>query len=146
MIDGDKLLSDVLKGMKIALEEKKAVVFCEKFPDVQGDEIQFGQLLQNLIGNAIKYCKKPPEVTISAERGAGNWLVCVSDNGIGVPADQLESIFEPMQRGSSVDDFEGTGLGLAICRTIVERHRGRLWCESIVNEGSKFYFILPAHV
>jgi signal transduction histidine kinase len=112
---------------------------------VMGDVHQITRLLQNLIGNAIKYRRPghPPEIGLSAEpRPSGFWTIAVKDNGEGIDERFFERIFGIFQRLHG-RDFEGTGIGLAVCRRIVERHQGRIWLESAPGQGSKFYFTLP---
>jgi light-regulated signal transduction histidine kinase (bacteriophytochrome) len=113
---------------------------------VEGDSTQLGQVLQNLLGNAIKFRKKavPPRIHISAERREDEWLFGVHDNGIGIDSRYRDRIFIIFQRLHSREEFAGTGVGLAICKKIVERHHGRIWVESAPGEGSSFYFTLPA--
>jgi len=99
--------------------------------------------MQNLLGNAIKYCEAVPSVQISAARdGDGAWRFAVKDNGIGIPADQCAEIFKPFKRLHGSGTYEGTGLGLATCKKIVERHGGTIWCDSEEGKGSTFYFTL----
>lgn len=115
-------------------------------PEVWGDEPLLSQVFDNLIGNALKYVDEgtTPLVQVSAEPPQDGWVtVRVRDNGIGVPADQRELIFEQFHRGGGVG-YGGTGLGLAICKRIVERHGGRIWVsEAPAGGGSVFALILP---
>jgi light-regulated signal transduction histidine kinase (bacteriophytochrome) len=115
-------------------------------PVVLGDPAQLGRLLQNLIGNALKYRtpERGVEIRITATRSGDEWLLSVADNGIGIEAEHFERIFRIFQRLHTQDRFEGTGIGLAICRKIVERHGGRIWVESVPGAGSRFDFTLPA--
>lgn len=138
------VVNQAMDDLQMAIEERHATVDVSPLPDVTGHEPQLAQLVQNLIGNGIKYNQQPaPTVKVAAEREGENWLFTIEDNGIGIPDDKLKKVFEPFQRLWSQDSYEGTGLGLAICRKIVERHGGRIWCESTEGLGSRFLFTLP---
>jgi PAS domain S-box-containing protein len=114
-------------------------------PTVIADRIQLVQLFQNLIGNAIKYCKKDvPQVHIEAHREGGQWRFTVTDNGIGIEADFREWIFVIFQRLHTREEYDGTGLGLAICRRIIQRHHGEIGVDAAPGCGSTFWFTLPA--
>jgi signal transduction histidine kinase len=104
------------------------------------------QVFQNLIANAIKFRRadEAPQVHVSATREGDLWRFSVADNGIGIPADQRERIFQIFHRLHTREEYPGTGIGLALCRRIVERHGGRIWVESEPGEGATFYFTLPA--
>jgi light-regulated signal transduction histidine kinase (bacteriophytochrome) len=105
--------------------------------------VQFSQVLQNLISNAIKYRRQEtPLVRVQAERDGSNWIFSVSDNGQGFDQQYAERIFALFQR-LQTRDVEGTGMGLSISRKIVERHGGRIWAESTPGVGSTFHFSLP---
>jgi PAS domain S-box-containing protein len=103
------------------------------------------QTLANLLSNAIKFSTAGTVVHLAAERRADVVLFQVSDQGRGIPADRLESIFERFQQIDASDSRRkgGTGLGLAICKSIVSQHGGSIWAESVVGQGSTFYFTLP---
>src|SRR5690349_4718234 len=96
-------------------------------------------VFQNLIGNAIKYHKKRPEIQVNAVQDDGYWRISVSDKGEGFPPEQATKIFEPFRRldGAGVP---GSGIGLATCKRIVERLGGEIWAESKPGQGSTFYF------
>jgi signal transduction histidine kinase len=103
------------------------------------------QTLVNLVSNAIKFSPPETTVTLSIQDQADQILFEVKDQGRGIPADQLETIFGRFQQVDASDSRQkgGTGLGLAISKSIVQQHGGKLWVESIVGEGSSFYFTLP---
>jgi len=104
------------------------------------------QTLTNLLSNAIKFSPAGTTVRLSAEPQGEQFIVQVTDQGRGIPAEKLESIFERFQQVDASDSREkgGTGLGLAICRSIVHQHGGRIWVESMPGKGATFFFTLPA--
>jgi PAS domain S-box-containing protein len=143
----------VLANLRAAIDESDAVITFDELPNVMGDEVQFVQLFQNLIGNAIKYrSDKPPRIHISArpmeetafhsELKTG-WLFSVADNGIGIDPANAERVFQIFHRLHRDDKYPGTGIGLAVCKKIVERHGGRIWVESEPGKGATFYFTVP---
>jgi signal transduction histidine kinase len=106
------------------------------------------QTLTNLLSNAIKFSDAGDAVYLKAALTATDQvLFTVKDQGRGIPADRLDTIFERFKQVDVSDSRQkgGTGLGLAICKSIVEQHGGRIWAESILGEGSCFYFTLPVH-
>jgi chemotaxis family two-component system sensor kinase Cph1 len=120
------------------------VVTHDSLPTVMADDLQLGQLFQNLIGNAIKFHgEEPPRVHVSARPGGNGWIFSVRDNGIGIAPEYAERIFIIFQRFHSREEYPGTGIGLAVCKKIVERHGGRIWVESELGKGATFYFTLP---
>jgi signal transduction histidine kinase len=142
----DQLVCDVVANLDASLRQRGARVTYEGLPSVCGDRAQLIQLLQNLIGNGIKYSTaEVPEVHIGAKvLQTGVCVVEVRDNGIGIPQKSLKDIFEPFRRLHSQGEYEGTGLGLATCKKIIERHGGEIWCASKPGEGTSFFFTLPA--
>jgi two-component system, chemotaxis family, sensor kinase Cph1 len=110
-----------------------------------GDRSQLVQLMQNLIGNGLKYHgDKPPYIQVSAQANENEWIFSVRDNGIGIEPKFHERIFEIFKRLHNQSEYPGTGIGLAVCRRVVHRHGGRLWLESEAGQGSVFHFTLPA--
>jgi signal transduction histidine kinase len=105
------------------------------------------QTLTNLLSNAIKFSFPNSVITLSAQLQTDSVLFQVKDQGRGIPADKLETIFERFQQVDISDSpqKQGTGLGLAICQTLVQQHDGSIWAESMLGEGSTFYFTLPIH-
>ncbi len=141
--DFEQVFEDALGNLKSAIDESGAVVTHDPLPTLSADGTQMIQLLQNLIGNAIKYrSEKPPEIHLSARRQDGFWTLRVQDNGIGFDPKHAERIFIIFQRLHHRDEYPGTGIGLAICKKIVERHGGRIWAESD-SSGSQFVFTIP---
>ncbi|HJX10370.1 MAG TPA: ATP-binding protein [Candidatus Binatia bacterium] len=143
--DCEAVLANTLVSLKMAIQESGAKVCHEPLPTVRGDEVQLGQLFQNLIGNGIKYRRDGPLVIHVACRPEGShWLFSVRDNGIGIEPQYYERIFTIFQRLHAKERYPGSGIGLAICKKIVERHGGKIWVESELGKGSTFYFTLPA--
>jgi signal transduction histidine kinase len=113
-----------------------------ELPEIEGDPRQLRRVLQNLLGNAVKYRGVAPlRIEVSAQRDSREWVVSVRDNGLGVDPDQATRIFGMFSRANL--EIEGAGIGLAVCRRIVEAHGGRIWVES-TGAGSAFRFTLPA--
>jgi PAS domain S-box-containing protein len=141
-VEVEELLEGALASLGAAIEESGATVTHSPLPPIHGDPVQIERLLQNLIGNAVKYRgSEAPRVFLSAARADGHWVFSVHDNGIGIDPAEAESIFIPFKRLQP--DVPGTGLGLATCRRIVERHGGRIWVQSEPGQGSTFYFTIP---
>ena len=142
----EDVLGDVFKVLKLLIEETSAKIEVGELPAVHCDRIQMAQLFQNLISNAMKFChEKRPEIEISACRAEGDkgWEVSVRDNGIGIEPDYLERVFVIFQRLHSREEYAGTGIGLALCKRIAERHRGKIWVESELGQGTTFSFSIP---
>jgi light-regulated signal transduction histidine kinase (bacteriophytochrome) len=143
--DSQAVLEEVLGRLQMAIEEKQATVTYDPLPTVLADEVQLGQVFQNLIGNALKFSgEAPPRIHVGIERGdRTEWRFGVADNGIGLEPRFAERIFMIFQRLHGPAEYPGTGLGLAICRKIVERYGGRIWVESQPGQGATFYFTMP---
>lgn len=145
LTDLNVVLRKVVQNLAELTRESSASITALELPTVMADPIQMGQLLQNLIANAIKYRDPavPPRIRIEAEQGEGHWIFSVQDNGIGIAPEFSERIFKLFQRLHTKEEYPGTGIGLAICKRISERHGGRIWVESSPGRGSTFYFALP---
>ena len=142
--DFDAVLDQALASLEPAIHASGASVSRDKLPTLPVDRGQICRLLENLVGNAIKFHNgAPPVVHISAFHEPDQWVFSVRDNGIGMEPKDTERIFGMFQRLQDGDQ-PGNGMGLAICKDIVERHGGRIWVQSMRGEGSTFYFSLPA--
>ena len=143
--DCNHVLEKSLAYLDAAIQESGAVVTHDSLPMVIAEEFPLTLLFQNLIGNAVKYHRPeaPPRIHVSAQRSAAEWRISVTDNGIGIEAKHLETIFAPFKRLHGTE-YPGTGLGLAMCQRVVERYRGQIWVESNYGLGSTFHFTLPA--
>ncbi|MCA9971272.1 MAG: hypothetical protein KC425_13695, partial [Anaerolineales bacterium] len=143
--DAEALLQRALDNLQLSIAETGARVHHDPLPAILADDGQFVQLLQNLIGNAIKFRgAAPPEVHVGVTRQDAQWRFAVSDNGIGFEPQFAERIFVIFQRLHTRSEYGGTGIGLAICKKIVERHGGQIWAESTPDVGTTIYFTLPA--
>jgi light-regulated signal transduction histidine kinase (bacteriophytochrome) len=145
-VDMNDVVDIALLNLKTTVEDAAATVTHGRLPVVTGDEGQLGQLVQNLVSNAVKFRgDAAPEVRIEAQRRQNSWLFSVADNGIGIEPAYFERIFRVFQRLHGMGQYEGTGIGLSICKRIVERHGGLVWVESdpSTETGSTFYFTIP---
>ena len=145
-VDMNLLINKVMGDVNYQLQEIEANVIQEELPNCYGDEVLLNQLFANIITNAIKYrdSKKKLQLTIKAEKYAGKNVYCISDNGIGISDYHLEKIWNVFYRVDN-KSIPGDGIGLSISKRIVDRHTGRIWLESEVGVGTKFYIELPNH-
>jgi PAS domain S-box-containing protein len=140
----EAILKTSLTNLQVAIQESGAVVTHDALPVVVCDGGQIGQLLQNLIGNAIKYRNsRAPEIHVGCKPEDDRWLFWVKDNGIGIDPEYAERIFAIFQRLHTREEYPGTGIGLAVCKKIVERHGGSIWVDSALGKGATFHFTLP---
>ena len=145
-VDADEAVTAALQNLQTAIQRAGAEVSVDPLPRVLAAPVQLQRLFQNLIGNALKYCDttRPPRIHIAAETSDGVVRFSVADNGIGIDPQYHERVFGIFQRLHTRQEYDGTGIGLAICRSILERHGGRIWVESTPGEGSTFLFTLTA--
>jgi PAS domain S-box-containing protein len=144
-VDLNLVLKEATFNLLATIQETGAVIESDPFPEVLGDHVQLVQVLQNLIGNSIKYrSADPPHVHISAEWRDAELVIAVRDNGIGIDPAYAEGVFKLFKRLHARQEYSGNGVGLAICRKIVQRHGGRIWVESILGQGATFYFTVAA--
>jgi PAS domain S-box-containing protein len=143
-VDADQVLEKALANLDVAIKENGASIRRTALPRVRIRGIHLEQLLQNLIGNSLRYrSSAPPRIFVAAERRGKEWLFSVQDNGIGIDPQYKEQIFEIFKRLHSAAAYPGTGMGLAICQRIIERAGGRIWVESALGQGSTFFFTIP---
>jgi signal transduction histidine kinase len=154
-VDLNEILGDVISDIEIEIEKYSAEIKLGSLPRIWGVPSQMRQLFQNLISNAIKF-RKPgstPFVSIYTEGGENGlsenysstcYRVVIEDNGIGFDPKYAEDIFVVFKRLHSYHEYEGTGVGLSICKKIVDRHNGKIFAKSKINEGSKFIIEFPA--
>lgn len=141
----DTVTREVLSDLEIAVEQSGATVELENLPLVDADPVQMRQLMQNLIGNALKFRRRDaaPVIQISAQKDDNFFQITVKDNGIGFDEKYLDRIFTVFQRLHGRAEYEGSGVGLAVCRKIAERHNGVITARSIAGEGAAFIVSLP---
>jgi light-regulated signal transduction histidine kinase (bacteriophytochrome) len=144
-VDLQEAVAGTLRSLSAAIDDAGATVDVAELPWVTGDRAGLGQVLQNLMANALKFRApdRSAQVQVDAQRFIGGWCVTVADNGIGIAPEHADRSFKMFQRLHTRDAYEGTGIGLAVCRRIVERHRGRIWVEPTPGGGATFRFTLP---
>jgi signal transduction histidine kinase len=137
-----ELMSEVAEDLRPSLAKAGATLDVGDLPEIEADPLQLRRVLQNLVGNAVKFrAQAPPHVEVSALRGTAEWVVTVRDNGVGVDPAQATRIFGMFSRVDHGAD--GVGIGLAVCRRVVEAHGGRIWVEPASGGGSAFRFTMP---
>ena len=137
-------VSDAQHNLEGVIRERGAVVEVGLLPTVNADRVLLTQVLQNLIGNAIKFQPNAtPWVGVTARRGQDEWIFAVADRGIGIEPKHFERLFKIFQRLHNTETYEGNGVGLAMCDKIVRLHGGQIWVESRPGAGSTFYFTIP---
>ena len=144
-VEMTKVVKYALANLQNLVRERGARVTQTELPVVMGNAPLLMQLLQNLVDNGIQYCEAAfPTVHVSASSDQDKtWTFVVKDNGIGIPEEHYQRVFEPFRRLHVQRKYEGTGLGLAACKKIVERHGGKIWCQSTKDDGTSFFFTIP---
>ncbi len=137
----EDLLVEVQQDMSATLNQHDAKLTLKSLPKIIADKTLIKQVFQNLISNGIRYNDKArPSIIIDAEEKTNEFIISVKDNGIGIDEKDFNTIFDVFKRLHHRESYFGTGIGLANCKSIVQAHKGKIWVESIVNEGSTFYF------
>jgi PAS domain S-box-containing protein len=143
-VNMDEVLATALNDLKIGIEESGASITSDMLPSVNADKLQMILLMENLVGNAVKYRDQaPPQIFIKAQEEETEWVFYIKDNGIGIDPEYQERIFQIFQRLHTQEEYTGTGMGLAIAKRVIERHGGRIWYESEKGKGTTFFFTLP---
>jgi signal transduction histidine kinase len=144
-VDLDDLARDVLRERLTGTGGGQPAVIVDPLPTVDGDPTLLRQVLDNLIGNALKYTRydREPYVHLGCRPADGGWRIEVTDHGIGIPDDQRDSVFTAFTRAGGSEGYPGTGLGLAIVHRIIERHGGTVGVDANPGGGSRFWFTLP---
>jgi two-component system NtrC family sensor kinase len=141
------IIGYAIEGMRSQINEKNQVLIVDvsdDLPPVLGNPIRLRQMVNNLLGNAVKYTPAGGEIRLNALAEGDQIIFRVADNGPGIPAMDQPYIFDKFYRASNIQgDIPGTGLGLAIVKSIVENHRGRIWIESAAGQGAAFTVVLP---
>lgn len=145
--DLNTITREALSDLESRIEHAQAHVEVGQLPMLKADPTQMRQLMQNLIGNALKFRdgQRPCLIKISAKIEGETCRISVEDNGIGFDVQYLDRIFKPFQRLHNREEYEGSGMGLAICRRIVERHGGSITADSASGQGTTFLVSLPIH-
>jgi PAS domain S-box-containing protein len=144
-VDCKQLINDVLADLENTIATSKAIIEVEDMPVLNLYDSEMRQLFQNLISNAIKFVQRDtrPKIGILSEKINDNWKFSVRDNGIGIAPEYFERIFEIFKRLHNESDYKGSGIGLAYCKRIVELHKGEVWVESTLGQGTTFHFTIP---
>jgi signal transduction histidine kinase len=116
---------------------------CKSSVNIFGDHDKIGQVLNNLISNAVKYSRPGTEIVVNCRLENKQVVISVSDAGIGIKSDDLKHVFDRYYRAESLGHVSGFGIGLYLCAEIIRRHDGKIWAESEIEKGSTFYFSLP---
>ncbi len=131
--------------LRADIDRLGAEIIAPDLPELSADHGMLAQLLRNLFANALKFQPpgQRPRITVRARREHEHWHLTITDNGIGIPDEQLEQVFAPFRRLHRQDEFDGTGMGLAICRKIAAHHDGDIWAEAHAG-GAQIHLLLPA--
>ena len=143
MTDSRIALVNALKNLKSTIDEKNANIEFGILPTLKANEDLLMIVFQNLIGNAMKFSERTPNIKVDAIKISNGWQFSIEDNGIGFDMKHVNSLFHRFQRLHSQENYKGTGLGLALCKRIIDRHKGEIWVESVKGKGTVFYFTIP---
>ena len=137
-------MNDVTADLSAAISESQSIIEWDNLPIVTADKPKITRVLQNLVNNAIKFRNtERPHIVVSSKKIEDMWEISVKDNGIGIDEKYYEYIFTPFKRLHNMTKYHGSGIGLAICKKIVGTYHGKIWVDSIEDEGSTFFFTIP---
>ena len=144
-VDLNDVVERSIANLQDTVRHTRASISYEDLPTIGAPETPMIQVFQNLLGNALKYRspERTPVIRISAEQRATDYVISVTDNGIGIDPQYAIQIFGIFKR-LHAQEYSGAGMGLAICQKIVERLGGKIWVESELGKGSTFRFTVPA--
>jgi light-regulated signal transduction histidine kinase (bacteriophytochrome) len=144
-LDMDELVGGVIQNLSEQIHNKDAVVTVGNLPKCHADSIQVNQIFTNLIDNSLKYFdpEREGKIHVSGVISEGSSIYCIEDNGIGIAPEYADSIFEIFQRVRHEQLIAGEGLGLTIVKRLAARNNGKVWLESELSVGTKFYVSLP---
>lgn len=148
VVDCNTVLAEALSNLEVLIQERGASIQHSELPQIDGRETQLVQLFQNLISNALKFSRSgvPPQIEISVSSSLDGYYVFeFRDNGIGIDADSIHTIFQKFHRLHTGEKYPGSGIGLTTCKKIVENHNGKIWASSELGAGSAFFVKLPSH-
>ncbi len=142
-VDLNHTLQIVLQSLQVRIEENNAQIISDTLPVVKAIPTRMQQLLQNLIGNAIKFKgAHDPIIHIKVCKEDDFYIISIQDNGIGIDDAYREKVFKVFQRLNSRNAYDGSGIGLSICKKIVNNLNGKIWLESEKGKGKTFYFTI----
>ncbi len=146
-VNMNEVVNEVLVTFQHEINAHQVSVSVKNLPVIKAGRSAMLQVMQNLVGNALKYRKQDgAQISISVDEINDEWVFTIADNGIGIDEQFIQKVFEIFQRLHNKDEYSGTGIGLAICRKIVERYQGKIWAESVVDKGSRFIFTIPKNI
>jgi len=148
LVSTNEIIGETLMNLKQSIEETAAdIKVTLDVPFVKGNKVRLVQVLQNLVGNALKFKgERNPKVVIQCKEEAGHYRFSVRDNGIGISAEHAPKVFEVFKRLHTGNRYPGTGIGLSVSKKIVENHSGKIWLESAPGRGSIFYFTIDKNL
>jgi two-component system, LuxR family, sensor kinase FixL len=144
-VNANNALENALEHLSVIIKETGSSITHDDLPEIKANKLQFMRLLQNLVGNGLKYQKEgiKPQIHVGVKDTGDFFEFSVLDNGIGIAPEHLELIFKPFIRLHTWEEYQGTGMGLAVCKKIVENHGGKISVTSEPDKGTIFYFTLP---
>jgi signal transduction histidine kinase len=143
-VDLGQVAAESIELLRYEIRRQRASLDVGPLPVVAGDPVLLGGVMKNLLLNALRYGpRRGGEVTVFARRALGAWRIIVTSQGDTVPREERRTIFDPFRRGKRERRYHGTGLGLSICRSIVERHGGKIGVQPMRPRGNRFYFTIP---